>query len=91
MKTVTAHRITIKNGAYEVLWETIILGDFHLGDVYATLAQTTPLSSLARDSVTYILRECGLPAEDTDYTYKKIAGTVIGTVIIKKLKVWTKE
>ncbi len=91
MKTVTAHKITIKSGAasYEPLWETVILGDFNLEEVQLAL-DATPCVECRQDAKD-ILEMCGLPEEGKDYTYKKIVGTVVGTVIVRNLKVWTKE
>ncbi len=90
MKPVTINKLVVKNGSYEVLWETLILGDFHIGNVYGALAQTK-MPDLYRESVTYILRTCGLPEDDKEYTYKKVAGTIIGTVIIRKKSGWVCE
>lgn len=90
MKPVTIHKIIVKNGAYEVLWETYLIGDFYLGDVYSAIAQAN-LCELGKDTVVYIIRACGLPEAGEDVSYKKVAGTVIGMVHVKKKKGWQCE
>ncbi len=91
MRSVTLNKIAIKNGDYDILWETFIIGDFHLGDVYSALAQTKYIPAVTRDQITYILRACGLPEKGDDLCYKRVAGTVIGMVHVKKREGWSCE
>ena len=89
MKTVPAHSVTIKDGSYEVLWEAIILGDFTAKMLHRAIDQSKYKTTLDKENAKDILDWCGLPEGDRASTCKRVAGTVVGMVVVKEVTVWT--
>ncbi len=92
MRKVTVHKIIIKGGNYEILWETLIVGEFGISHVHDALDRVgNCMIKSDKDAAKSILDYCGLPKVGEEVCYHRIAGTIIGLVSVKKKKAWIND
>ncbi len=92
MRKVTVHKIIVKGGNYEILWETLIVGEFDISHVHDALDNVgKSMIKLDKDAAKSILDYCGLPKVGDEVSCHRVAGTVIGLVVVKKKKAWSND
>ncbi len=103
MKLVPVYMLSVESGNHKLLWATPLIGRCHLSDVKKILEKANTRGDFNLDSqvhaaiiqeskenVGYILDVCGLPGL-SGAAGKKIAGTCIGWVKVRRIEGWLCE
>ncbi len=93
MKLIPVYLITVENGHGKLIWGTVILESCSLTKVLTILKQAgaeVDFGESCKSDVRYILEACVQAFTNANgYSSRKIAGTCIGSVRIKKLQGWS--